>query len=99
MARAETNDKIKLRKILRPPDLSTGQNFGSAKIFQVLVISDHVNRSRRTFKVMLPCFESCKYCQKFFVMSVIVDFRGGETSGVKCYWVNFARIKIGRAHV
>ena len=36
------NDKIKLRKILRPSDLSTGQNFGSAEIFQVLVISDHV---------------------------------------------------------
>ena len=86
MARAETNDKIKLS---RPSDLSTGQNFGSAEIFQVLMISDHIDQSRRTFKVMSPSFESCEYCQKFFVVSVVVDFRGGETSGVKCYWVNF----------
>ena len=57
-----------------------GQNFSSAEIFQVLVIGDHVDRSRRTFKVMSPCFESYEYCQKFFVLSVVVDFGGGETS-------------------
>ena len=57
---AEMDNKVEPRKKLRPLDLLTGQNFSSRKILKVFVISDHVNRCARAFKVVSPHLESIK---------------------------------------
>ena len=72
--------------------LPTGENLGCGKIFQVLVIRDHVDRSTGTFKVVLPDTESLKNCQQFFVMCVIIEFQSTESAGMESHRVDFTRI-------
>ena len=43
MTRMEPNDKVELRKILRPPYLPLGQHLGSRKIFKIFMIYNNVN--------------------------------------------------------
>ena len=54
----ETNHKAELRKEFRPTGLPSRQNFGSRKIFEVLVVCDNVNWNWSSFKVMAPWSES-----------------------------------------
>ena len=51
-----------------------GKKFGSGEVFQILVISDHIDRSSTTFEVSLPMFKGFKYNEKFLIMGVIVEF-------------------------
>jgi len=44
MTRTELDDKIELRKILRPLHLSLGQHLGSRKILKVFMIYNNINR-------------------------------------------------------
>ena len=57
---AETNHKVELRQKFQPTGLSLHQDFGSGKIFEILVICDNVNRNQGSFKLMAPQFESLK---------------------------------------
>ena len=59
-ARAETYCEVELWKKLRPVSLSTRQNLWCAEVFEVLVISDNVNRDCGTLKVMPPLLKGCK---------------------------------------
>ena len=63
MARAETDQKVKLTKVFGPADLSVSKDFGCTKVFQVFVVSYNVNQSGRAFKVVLPDAESIKNSQ------------------------------------
>ena len=44
LARAETDDKVELQQIFGPSDLSSGEEFGGCKIFEIFVVSDNVNQ-------------------------------------------------------
>ena len=55
-----------------------GKDLGCGKVFQVLMIHDHVDRSTGTFKEVLPDMESLKDCEQFFVMGVIIEFWSTE---------------------
>ena len=59
--------------VLGPVGLMVGKDFGCGKVFQVLMIRDHINWSSGTFEVVLPDMESFKDCKQFFVMGVIVE--------------------------
>ena len=48
-ARTEPDDKVELRKVLRPLCLSLGQHFGSGKVLKVFMIYNNVNRIGWTF--------------------------------------------------
>ena len=61
--RAEADNEVELGKVLGPMSLSSGQDFSSGEIFQVLVIHDNIDWSTRTFEEVLPDMESLKYCQ------------------------------------
>ena len=74
MPRAEVDNEIELGEVLGPTGLSTGKDFGSREIFQVLVVRDHIDRSTRTFKEMLPDTEGFKEGKEFLIMSIIVEF-------------------------
>ena len=53
------------------------------KIFQVLMICDHVDWSTGTFEEVSPDTESLKDCKQFFVVGVIIEFRGTEGAGME----------------
>ena len=81
----EADNEVELRKILRPAGLMVGKDLGCGKVFQVLMICDHVNRSTRTFKEVSPDMESLKDCEQFFVMGVIIEFWGTEGVGMESH--------------
>ena len=55
-----------------------GKKFGSEEVFQILMISDHIDQSSATFEVLSLMFEGFKYSKKFLIMGVVVEFRGIE---------------------
>ena len=56
--------------------------------------SDHIDWSTRTFKEVLPDIESLKDCKQFFVMGVIIEFRGTEGAGMEFHRVDFTGISL-----
>jgi len=72
ITRTEPDDKVELKKVLRPPCLSLGQYLGSRKIFKVFIICNNINGIGWTFQVVLLNFESFKDSKQFLVMYVII---------------------------
>ena len=90
----EVDNEVELGKILGPAGLTAGKDLGCGKVFQVLMICDHVNWSTRTFKEVLPDTESLKDCKQFFVMGVIIEFQGTEGAGMESHGVDFTGISL-----
>ena len=86
------DNDVELAKILRPAGLMAGKDLGCGKVFQVLMIRDHVNRSTGTFEEVSPDTESLKDCEQFFVVGVIIEFWGTEVAGMESHGVDFTRI-------
>jgi len=57
-----------------------GQNFGSQKVFEVLVICNNVNRKSRLFQIVLPDLECFKNSKEFLIMSTVVELSCQEYS-------------------
>ena len=49
LTRMEADNEVELRKILRPMGLSAGKNFCGGKLFEILVVRDHVSGRTGTF--------------------------------------------------
>ena len=64
------------------------QNFGSGKVFEVLVVCDDIDWNWSAFEVMAPGFESFEEGQDFLVMHTVVYFWRHEGSRVKDYGVD-----------
>ena len=71
-----------------------GKDLGCGKVFQVLMIHDHINWSTGTFEEVSPDMESLKDCEQFFVMGVIIEFRGTEGVGMESHGVDFTGISL-----
>ena len=84
------DNEVELGKILRP----AGKDLGCGKVFQVLMIRDHVDWSTGTFEEVSPDTESLKDCEQFFVMGVIIEFWGTEGVGMESHGVDFTRISL-----
>ena len=91
-SRAEADNKVELGEILRPVGLKAGKDFGCGKVFQFLMIHDHVDRSTGTFKEVSPDMESLKDWEQFFVVGVILEFQGTEGVGMESHGLDFTRI-------
>ena len=85
------DNEVELGEILRPAGLMMGKDLGCGKVFQVLMIRDHVDWSTGTFEEVLPDTEGLKDCEQFFVMGVIIEFRGTERCGNGKPWGGFHR--------
>ena len=57
LARAEMDDEVKLQQIFRPLDLSSGEEFGSRKIFEIFVVGNDIDWRSQTFEVVSSNFE------------------------------------------
>ena len=88
------DNDVELTKILRPVGLTAGKDLGCGKVFQVIMIHDHVNRSTGTFEEVSPDTESLKDCKQFFVMGVIIEFQGTEGAGMESHGVDFTGISL-----
>ena len=62
--------------------LPLSQKFGGCKVFQVLVVSDNVNRSRRAFKIIVLGPKSLVDSEELLVMSVIVELWSRQNLGI-----------------
>ena len=90
----EADNEVELGKILGPAGLMVGKDFGCGKVFQVLMIHDHINRSTGTFEVVSPDMEGLKDCKQFFVVGVIIEFQGTEGAGMERHGVDFTGISL-----
>ena len=88
------DNKVELGKILGPVGLTVGKNLGCGKVFQILMICDHIDQSTRTFEEVSPDMESLKDCEQFFVMGVIIECRGTEGAGMESHRVDFTGISL-----
>ena len=89
---AEADNEVELGKILGPVGLMAGKDLGCGKVFQVLMIHNHIDWNTGTFEEVSPDMESLKDCEQFFVMGVIIKFRGTEGAGMESHGVDFTRI-------
>jgi len=51
------------------------------------MVREHLDLVGCPFAVPSPVFKGINYCEKFFVVDFVVDFRGLELPGVKGYRV------------
>ncbi|KIM65442.1 hypothetical protein SCLCIDRAFT_112672 [Scleroderma citrinum Foug A] len=84
MPRTEADQKVELREELQPMSLAVGEDLGGGKVFQVLVIGDHIHWSCRALEVVMPVAEGLKDRKEFLVMSVIIQLWRGHGVGVEC---------------
>jgi hypothetical protein len=89
----ETDDEVELGKIFGPADLVSGKEFGCCEVLQVLVVSNHVDWSFRSFKVVSPDLECLEDRKEFLIVDVVVEFRSGESPGVKSDQMNFPIVR------
>ena len=85
-SRVESDDKVELREVLRPPYLSLDQYLSSRKILKVFIICNNINRKSQ---IVLSNYESLKNSKKFLVMHVIAQLYYSKSVGVKGNQVNF----------
>ena len=90
----EADNEVELGKMLGPADLMVCKDLGCGKVFQVLMILDHINWSTGTFEEVSPDMESLKDCKQFFVMGVIIEFWGTEGAGMESHGVDFTRVSL-----
>ena len=83
MTRAEPDDKVQLREILRPPHLPPDQYLGNRKILKVLMIHDNINGIGWTFQVVSPNLKSFEDGKQFLVICVIIQLRRSKSVRVK----------------
>jgi hypothetical protein len=70
-----------MAEVFGPPDLATCQGFRRREVFQILVVRDNVDRKGRSLEIVTPLSKSVEYRQEFFVVRVVVEFRGPECPG------------------
>ena len=70
----ELDHEIELGQELRPPGLMPGEQVDHGEVLEVLVVSNNVDQSFRTLKIVPPSGKHLKYSEEFLVVSVIVQF-------------------------
>ena len=72
MTRAKPDNKVELRKILRPLCLPLGQYLSSRKILKIFMIHNNINEIGWTFQIVSPNLESFKDSKQFLVICVVI---------------------------
>ncbi len=72
LPRSEADDVVKLGKKFRPPCLAAVQKLSCGEIFEIFVVGNDINGSRRTFEVVAPNAECFIDSEELLVMDVVV---------------------------
>src|ERR1700731_1268754 len=67
-----------------------GEQMDRGEVLKVLVVSNNVDQSFRTFEIVPPSGKCLKYSEEFLVVSVIIQFRDAQGVGMKADRVDFA---------
>ena len=81
-SKVEVNDKVESEEELQPVGLPPSQEFGCCKVLQVLVVSDDVNQSCRTLKIVVLGPKSLMDSKEFLVMSAVVELWSRQSLGI-----------------
>ena len=73
--------------------LVSSQYLRGGKVFQVFVVSDNIDQSRRAFKVVASDVECFENSQKFLIVGVVVQLQCSECPGVEHDRMDLAIIK------
>src|SRR5271168_594339 len=90
--RAEADKQIEVAKVFGPASLATREDFCSGEVFKIFVISYNVNWGSRAFKEVSPDTKSVENGQKFFIVSVVIQFRACKSAGMESHRMNFTRV-------
>src|SRR3981189_2392164 len=82
--------EVEAGEVDRPSRLSAIELLCNSKVFEVLVVSEDLNRMARPLKVVAPFLETSDYCQHFHVVDLIVAFDRTERLGQERHWVPLA---------
>ena len=66
-----------------------GEQADHGEVLEVLVVSNNIDRSFRTFEIVPPGGKCLKYSEEFLVVSVIIQFRDAQGAGMKGNRVDF----------
>ena len=69
--------------------MTAGKELRSCEVLKVLVVGHDVDRSRRTFEVVTPSFETFEDRKEFLVVRVVVQLRASQGAGVEGDRVEF----------
>src|SRR6202030_416171 len=67
-----------------------GEQADRGEVLEVLVVSNNVDWSFRTFEIVPPSGKRLKYSEEFLVVSVIIQFGDAQGAGMKGDRVDFA---------
>ena len=81
-SRVEADGEVELGEVLQPVGLTVGQDLGAGEVFQVLVVSHHIDQRGGALKIMSPVLEGLKDGQQLLVMGVIIQLRSGHSPRV-----------------
>ena len=62
-SRAEAEGEVELGEVLRPAGLTASQDLGAGEVFQIFVVSDHINQSGGALKVVSPVLKILENAQ------------------------------------
>src|SRR3981189_3181878 len=82
--------EVEAGEIERPPRLLAIELLRNSKVFEVLVVSEDLNRMACPLKVVAPLLETSNYRQHFHVVDLIVAFDRTERLGQERHWVPLA---------
>jgi len=63
---------------LGPTGLSSIEYFCRSKVLKILVVGENLHLMECTFTVSSPVLKSVNDGEKFFIVDIVIDFRGGE---------------------
>ena len=89
MTWVKVDSQVELGKVFRSSSLTSGKLLCSGKLFKVLMVSENIDGSGRSLKVMMPNHECSKDSKQFLVMSVIVKLGSRKGSRMEGYGMNF----------
>ena len=91
---AEADDKIELGEELQPAGLAAGEKTCGAKVLQVFVVRNYIDRSFGALEIMPPSFKGLENSQEFLIVRVVIEFSSGKTPGEECDGVDLT-IRLG----
>ena len=72
LPRSEADDEVELGKEFRPLRLVVVEKLGCGEIFKIFVVSNNVNGSCGTFKVVVPNAEHFVDSEELLVVDIVV---------------------------
>ena len=65
-----------------------GQKLCHGEILQILVVSDNIHQSGRTFQIVMPGAESLVDSEELLIMGIVVEFQSSQRPRAEHNWAD-----------